>query len=216
MKFPKGFLWGGATAANQVEGGWNLGGKGPSVADVATFKPNVDVKDYSKNVAISIAAINEALNAKDKTYYPKMRGIDQYHHYKEDLALFAEMGFKVLRISIAWTRLYPTGEEEEPNMEGVHFYEDIFQEMKRLNIEPLVTLSHYEMPLHLATSYNGWYDRRVIDCFVRFAKTCFTYFCKYVKLWLNFNEVDSIIRHSFTTAGIIPELCTERDFLSCC
>ena len=216
MKFPKGFLWGGATAANQVEGGWNLGGKGPSVADVATFKPNVDVKDYSKNVAISIAAINEALNAEDKTYYPKMRGIDQYHHYKEDLALFAEMGFKVLRISIAWTRLYPTGEEEEPNMEGVHFYEDIFQEMKRLNIEPLVTLSHYEMPLHLATSYNGWYYRRVIDCFVRFAKTCFTYFGKYVKLWLNFNEVDSIIRHSFTTAGIIPELCTERDFLSCC
>ena len=143
MKFPKGFLWGGATAANQVEGGWNLGGKGPSVADVATFKPNVDVKDYSKNVAISIAAINEALNAKDKTYYPKMRGIDQYHHYKEDLALFAEMGFKVLRISIAWTRLYTTGEEEEPNMEGVHFYEDIFQEMKRLNIETLVTLSHY-------------------------------------------------------------------------
>ncbi len=216
MKFPKGFLWGGATAANQVEGGWNLGGKGPSVADVATYKPKVDVKDYSKNVAISIDAINQALATDDKTYYPKTRGIDEYHRYKEDLALFAEMGFKVLRISIAWTRLYPTGEETEPNMEGIAFYEDVFKEMERLHIQPLVTLSHYEMPLNLALKYNGWTDRIVVEYFVRFAKTCFKYFGKYVKLWLNFNEVDSIIRHSFTTAGIIPELCKERDFLSSC
>lgn len=172
MPFPEGFLWGGALAANQVEGAWNEGGKGPSVADVATYKPNVDVKDYKKHNQVSLEEIQEAIADLDDTYYPKRRGIDFYHHYKEDLALFAEMGFKVLRFSIAWTRLYPTGEEETPNEEGIRYYKDLFQEMKRLNIEPLVTLHHYEPPLSLALKYNGWTDRRVIDYFMRFAKTC--------------------------------------------
>ena len=216
MSFPKGFLWGGAVAANQLEGGFDIGGKGWSVADVATYKPNVDVKDYKATTAVSMENIKKALAEKNTEFYPKRRGIDFYHHYKEDLALFAEMGFKVFRLSIAWTRIYPTGEETEPNEEGLAFYEDVFKEMKRLNIEPLVTLSHYEMPLELALKYNGWADRRVIDCFVRFSKTCFERFGKYVKYWLNFNEVDSIIRHSFITAGIIPELCGEKGELACC
>lgn len=103
---------------------------------------------------------------------PKRRGVDFYHHYKEDLALFAEMGFKTLRLSIAWTRLFPTGEELEPNEKGVAFYENVFKEMQRLGIEPIVTLSHYEMPLALAVKYNGWVERRVIDDFVRFANVC--------------------------------------------
>ena len=107
MSFPEGFLWGGAVAANQVEGAWNMGGKGPSVADVATYKPNVDVKDYKAHVGISMEAIEKAMADTDDTYYPKRRGIDFYHHYKEDLALFAEMGFKVFRLSIAWRRAYP-------------------------------------------------------------------------------------------------------------
>lgn len=216
MSFPKGFLWGGAVAANQVEGAWNVGGKGWSVDDVATYKPNVDVKDYKAHVTISRERIEQAMQDLDDTYYPKRRGIDFYHHYKEDLALLAEMGFQVFRLSIAWTRLYPTGEEEEPNAEGVAFYKEVFQEMKRLGIEPLVTLSHYEMPLSLCLKYNGWTDRRVVDYFVRFCRTCFEEYGEYVKYWLNFNEVDSIIRHSFITAGIIPELCGEKGEIPCC
>lgn len=216
MSFPEGFLWGGAVAANQVEGAWNIGGKGPSVADVATYKPNVDVKDYKAHVAISLESIEKAMADRDDTYYPKRRGIDFYHHYKEDLALMAEMGFKVFRLSIAWSRIFPTGEETEPNEEGLAFYENVLKEMKKLNIEPLVTLSHYEMPLNLAVKYNGWTDRRVLEYFVRFSKVCFERFGRYVKYWLNFNEVDSIIRHSFITAGIIPDLCGEKGELACC
>ena len=210
MRFPEGFLWGGALAANQCEGAWNVGGKGMSVADIATYKPDVDVKNYAANVGVTLKGIAEAKATDDTVYYPKRRGIDFYHRYPEDLALFAEMGFKVLRVSIAWTRLYPTGEEETPNPEGVAFYHRLFSEMKKDHIEPLVTLSHYEMPLYLAEHYNGWTDRHVIDCFVRFARTCFEEYGQYVKLWLNFNEVDSIVRHPFTTAGIIPEFCREK------
>lgn len=215
MAFQEGFLWGGAVAANQLEGAFNEGGKGWSVADIATYKPNVDVKEYEKHVSVSLDRIKNAMKDSDNTYYPKRRGIDFYHNYKEDLALFAEMGFKVLRISIAWTRLYPTGEELQANQEGVEFYKNVLKEMKRLGIEPLITLSHYEMPMELALKYNGWTDRRVIDMFVRFCKTCFEEFGEYAKLWLNFNEVDSIIRHPFTTAGIIPELCNGEE-LKCC
>ncbi len=216
MSFPEGFLWGGATAANQIEGAWNVDGKGWSVDDVATYKPNVDVRDYKSHVTISSTAIKQAMEDLDDTYYPKRRGIDFFHHYKEDLALLAEMGFKVFRLSIAWTRLFPTGEEKEPNPAGLAFYDSVFQEMKRLHIEPLVTLSHYEMPLALSLNYNGWTDRRVIDCFLRFCRTCFSHYGKYVKYWLNFNEVDSILRHSFITAGIIPELCGEKGEIACC
>ena len=215
MGFPDGFLWGGAVAANQLEGAWNVDGKGVSVDDVATYKPNVDVKDYKAHVGITKETILKALQDKDDTYYPKRRGIDFYNRYKEDLALMAEMGFRVFRMSIAWTRLYPTGEEDMPNPAGVAYYKDLFKEMRRLGIEPLVTLHHYEMPLSLALKYNGWEDRRVIDMFVKFCKTCFEEFGEYVKLWLTFNEVDSIIRHPFITAGIIPEQCGGDEVKSC-
>lgn len=216
MSFPKNFFWGGAVAANQVEGAWNLDGKGPSVADVASYKPNVDVKNYATHVAMSDEAIKEAMADLDTTYYPKRRGIDFYHRWKEDLALFAEMGFTMLRVSIAWSRIYPTGEEKEPNEKGLQFYEDLFKEMRRLGIEPLVTLSHYEMPLALATKYNGWTDRRVVDCFMRYCHDCFIRYKDLVKYWLTFNEIDSIIRHPFTTAGIIPSRVPEEKMLETC
>lgn len=215
VSFPKGFLWGGAVAANQVEGAWNTDGKGWSVEDVVSYKPKVDVKDYKANVHTSLEGIRAAIADPDPTFYAKHRGIDFYHHYKEDIALFAEMGFKVLRLSIAWTRLFPTGEEETPNEVGIAFYENVFRELERVGIEPLVTLSHYEMPLELALKYNGWADRRVIDLFVRFCRVCFERFGRYVKYWLNFNEIDSLTRHAFTTAGIIPELCGEKGELAC-
>jgi 6-phospho-beta-glucosidase len=206
--FPEGFLWGGALAANQVEGAWNQDGKGPSVADVVAYKPHLDVKDYAGHMGITLADVHAALAEPASNCYPKRRGIDFYHRYQGDLALFAEMGFKVLRVSIAWSRLFPTGEEQEPNEEGIAFYSNLFSDMQRLKIEPLVTLSHYEMPLALSLNYNGWVDRRVVDHFVRFARVCFERFGAKVKYWLTFNEIDSIHRHPFTTAGIIPEQCT--------
>lgn len=203
----KDFLWGGAIAANQVEGAWQEAGKGMSVADVAMFKPNLDVKDYKAHNTITSEMIEQAKTDSETQWYPKRRGIDFYHHYKEDIRLFAEMGFKALRISIAWTRLFPTGEESEPNQAGIAFYHSVFKELKKYQIEPIVTLSHYEMPLALSDKYNGWVERKVIDLFVRYAKVCFQEFGSYVRYWLTFNEIDSVGRHPFITAGIVEDKC---------
>ncbi|PWJ89000.1 6-phospho-beta-glucosidase [Oceanotoga teriensis] len=205
--FSKEFLWGGAIAANQSEGAWDEDGKGMSVADVIKFHSKIYVKDYKKQMEITSQQIEEAIKDKSEKKYPKRRGIDFYHKYKEDLALFAEMGFKTLRVSIAWSRIFPTGEEEKPNEKGLEFYEELFTEMKRLKIEPIVTLSHYEMPLELSVKYNGWEDRKIINLFVKYSKTCFKRYKNLVKYWLTFNEIDSIERHPFITAGIIPEQC---------
>ena len=207
MQLRKDFLWGGAIAANQVEGAWNLDGKGMSVADVATFKPNVDVKDYKAHNTVTSEMIQQARTDSEIVWYPKRRGIDFYHQYKEDIQLFAEMGFKALRISIAWTRLFPTGEETEANAAGIEFYKNVFKELAKYGIEPIVTLSHYEMPLALSEKYNGWVDRRLVDLFVRYAEVCFKEFGEYVTYWLTFNEIDSVGRHPFTTAGIIEDKC---------
>lgn len=209
MSFPKGFLWGGAVAANQVEGAFNVGGKGLSVADVATFKKDLSVEDYAGHNHVSTEKIQYAMEHLTDDEFPKRRGIDFYHHYKEDIALFGEMGFKAFRMSIAWSRIFPTGEEEEPNEEGLAFYDNVFKELKKNGIEPIVTLSHYEMPLALAVKHNGWYERKVVDYFVKFSKVCFERYKDYVKYWLTFNEIDSIVRHPFTTAGIIPDYCPE-------
>ena len=205
MGLRKDFLWGGAIAANQAEGAWNVDGKGLSVVDVATYKPKVDVKDYRKQVGVTMADIDAAIKTQDIADYPKRRGIDFYHRYSEDIDLFHEMGFKTLRLSIAWTRIFPTGEETEPNQAGLAYYKAVFAKMHAAKIEPIVTLSHYEMPLALATKYNGWADRRVIDLFVRFCQACFTAFKDDVKYWLTFNEIDSVTRHPFISAGIIPD-----------
>lgn len=204
-KFPEGFLWGGAIAANQCEGAWKEDGKGMSVADVAKFKPDVDVKDYVSQWHTSPQDIANAKADDDVIYYPKRHGIDFYHHYQEDIKLFAQLGFKTLRLSIAWTRIFPKGIEAEPNEAGLQFYENVFLELKRYHIEPLVTLSHYEMPLYLVETYGGWVDRRVVDCFVKYAKTVFTRYKGLVKYWLTFNEIDSVFRHPFTTVGVVEE-----------
>ncbi len=177
MSFPKNFLWGGATAANQVEGGFNEGGKGLSIADVLSNGTHQKPRTISKE-------------SEESLYYPNRIASDFYHHYKEDIELMAEMGFKAYRMSIAWTRIYPTGEEETPNEEGLKFYKNVFALLHQYEIEPIVTLSHYEMPLHLTNKYNGWADRRVIDLFVRYAKTVFEYYKEDVKYWLTFNEIN--------------------------
>jgi 6-phospho-beta-glucosidase len=204
-KFPEGFLWGGAISANQAEGAWNVGGKGLSTADVAVYRKHLKRDEYEKHYLITNEQIEEAMKDPTDKKYPKRRGIDFYHRYKEDLALFAEMGFKVLRTSIAWTRIFPRGDESEPNEEGLRFYENLFKEMRKHGIEPLVTLSHYEMPLYLVNEYGGWTNRKVVDFFVHYAKTVFSRYKELVKYWLTFNEIDSIIRHPFTSGGIVPE-----------
>ena len=204
-RFPDNFMWGGAIAANQAEGAWNVDGKGMSVADVALYKPNIDKKDYVSQWHVSPQEMKAAMNTDDEVYYPKRRGIDFYHRYKEDIKLFAEMGFKALRTSIAWTRIFPKGIEDEPNELGLKYYDDLFKTMKEYNIEPLVTLSHYEMPIYIVENYGGWVSREVTDMFVKFAKICISRYKHLVKYWLTFNEIDSVFRHPFTTVGVIEE-----------
>lgn len=201
MSFPEGFLWGGAFAANQVEGGAREGGKGLSTADVF---PRGDRKkggvfDRTYDQILQAAADPEDLK------YPKRRGIDFYHRYREDIALFREMGFKALRFSISWSRIFPDGDEERPNEEGLAFYRSMICELKKNGIEPIVTLSHFEMPLHLCLKYNGWTDRRLIAYFVRFAETVFEAFHEEVKYWITFNEIDATVHIPLTGAGIVRE-----------
>lgn len=212
-KFPEGFLWGGATAANQFEGGWNLGGKGWSVSDVARAHFDADVKDYNKHVSITAKDIEEGLaHPEDEVNYPKRHGSDFYHHYKEDIALMAEMGFKTYRMSIAWSRIFPNGDDLEPNEEGLKFYDDVFDELLKYGIEPLVTMSHYEPPLNLVLNYDGWYSREVIGFFNRFVETICTRYKDKVKYWLTFNEVDSMIRHPYTTGGLVEDRFEGKNF----
>ena len=191
--FPEGFLWGGATAANQYEGAYMEDGKLPSVTDV---QPH-GVFGYPDR------------NAK---YYPTHEGIDFYHHYKEDIAEFGEMGFKVYRTSVAWTRIYPTGEETEPNEKGLEFYDKVFEECRKHGMEVMVTISHYEMPLHLADKYGGWKDRRMIDFYTKFVKTMVTRWKGIVKYWLTFNEIgNNIHKMEWMTAGMDPKTDTLRE-----
>jgi len=203
--FSEGFLWGGALAANQCEGGFKEGGKGMSVADVACLKPDVDVKNFKKHNEVTSETIRSAVTDQTMADYPKRRGIDFYHYYREDIRLFGEIGFKVLRISIAWSRIFPHGDEMEPNEEGLLFYDELIGALVQQGIEPLVTLSHYEMPLGLVEKYGGWYSREVISCFLRFAEILFRRYGAQIKYWLTFNEIDSIFRHPFTTAGIVMD-----------
>ncbi|MEW4355143.1 glycoside hydrolase family 1 protein [Streptococcus pneumoniae] len=187
-RFPENFLWGGATAANQYEGAYNLDGKGLSVQDVTPkggFGPITD-EPTPDNL--------------------KLEGIDFYHRYKEDIALFAEMGFKVFRTSIAWSRIFPNGDEETPNEKGLQFYDDLFDELVKYGIEPLVTLSHYETPLHLAREYNGWASRDLVGFYERYVRTVFTRYKDKVKYWLTFNEVNSVLHAPFMSGGIVTPL----------
>lgn len=210
--FPKDFLWGGATAANQFEGAWDVDGKGVSTSDCCTRGSLTSVRHVTyqtedgqveSKIMFGLDAPKGAkFGAFDGYDYPSHEGIDFYHHYKEDIALFAEMGFKTFRMSINWTRIFPNGDDEQPNEKGLQFYEDVFKELKKYGIEPLVTLSHYETPIALTNKWNAWADRRTIDCFVRYAKTCFERYNGLVKYWLTFNEINCISFGGFMAAGV--------------
>ncbi len=182
--FPDNFLWGGAVAANQCEGAYNEDGKGLSIQDVMPH---------------GIKGQRTAAPTEDNM---KLIGVDFYHRYKEDIKLFAEMGFKVFRLSIAWTRIFPMGDEKTPNEAGLAFYDSVFDECHKYGMEPLVTISHYETPLHLAEAYDGWLDRRMIGFYERYVRTVFTRYKDKVKYWLTFNEINSILNSPFMSGGI--------------
>jgi len=186
--FPDGFLWGGATAANQIEGAYDEDGKGLSVQDVMP------------------KGISGPRSAEPTPDNLKHVAIDHYHRYAEDIALFAEMGFGVYRFSIAWSRIFPNGDETEPNEAGLAFYDRVLDELEKHGIEPLVTISHYETPLHLAEQYGGWTNRDLIGFYERYARTLFERFGARVKYWLTFNEINSLLHAPFMSGGIpIPE-----------
>ena len=183
-EFPEGFLWGGAVAANQCEGAYKEDGKGLSIQDV---------------LPRGIRGKRTSVPTEDNK---KLAGIDFYHRYREDIRLFAEMGFKVFRTSIAWSRIFPNGDEPEPNEKGLEFYDRVFDECHKYGIEPLVTISHYETPLYLAEHYNGWANRKMIGFYERYVRTLFERFGGKVKYWLTFNEINSVLHAPFMSGGI--------------
>lgn len=192
---PKDFLWGGAVAANQCEGAYLEDGKGLSPTDIL---PSGDIR---------IQCFFNPKLALEKTYdfYPSHKSIDFYHTYKEDIKLFAEMGFKVFRMSISWPRIFPNGDESIPNEAGLKFYDNVFKELKKYNIEPLVTMNHFDTPLALIKNYGGWKNRKLIDFYIKYAETILLRYQDSVKYWLTFNEINIILHSPFFDGGVMIE-----------
>lgn len=194
--FPPGFLWGGATAANQCEGAYDSDGRGLSNVDTIPSGPD--------RMKVARGEL-KMLDCQPGYQYPAHEAIDFYHRYKEDIALFAEMGFKCFRLSISWTRILPNGDDDIPNEAGLKFYEAVFQECRKHNIEPLVTIDHFDTPMTLIKRYGGWKDRRMIDAFVKYCKIIFERYKDLVKYWITFNEINMLLHMSFMGAGIYFE-----------
>ena len=196
-KLPKDFLWGGALAAHQFEGGWDQDGKGPSVIDVMTAGGPGQPREITETI-------------EEDKFYPNDEAIDFYNRYKEDVKLFAEMGLKALRTSINWTRIFPNGDDEEPNEAGLQFYDDLFDELLKYDIEPVITLTHFEMPLNVAKKYGGFRNRKVIDLFVRFSEVVFERYKDKVTYWMTFNEINNMMDYTnpiflWTNVGVQVE-----------
>ena len=189
--FPKNFLWGGATSAYQCEGAWQEDGKGFAVTDLLTAGSKTIPREFTP--------------VQQDCYYPAKQAIDHFHRYKEDIALFAEMGFKVYRMSISWVRIYPNGDDAIPNQTGLDFYHKIFNECHKYNIEPLVTISHHDVPLSLAMKQDGWLSRDTIDAFVTYCKTIFQEYKDEVTYWIIFNEINMMTNYfgDIYTGGIL-------------
>ena len=196
MALRKDFLWGGATAANQCEGGYKEGGRGLA---------NVDVAPHGKDRFPVLAGKMKMFECDNEHYYPSHEAIDMYHNYKEDIKLFAEMGFKCYRLSIAWTRIFPTGIEETPNEEGLKFYDSLFDECLKYGIQPLVTICHFDVPMYLVEKYGAWRNRKLVDLYVKYCEAIFTRYKDKVKYWLTFNEINMILHLPFIGAGLYIE-----------
>ena len=196
MGFSKDFLWGGASAANQCEGGIEEGGRGLA---------NVDVCPAGEDRSAVITGHKKMLRMDGYHKYTAAEAVDFYHRFREDIRLFGEMGFKVYRMSIAWTRIFPNGDEETPREEGLRFYEDVFKECQKYGIQPLVTISHFDCPVYLIEQYGGWRNRKMIDFYLRLCQTLFTRYKDYVTNWLTFNEINMILHAPFMGAGLCFE-----------
>lgn len=194
FRMPEDFLWGGATAANQCEGGYAEGGKGTGVMDTIPWG--------DKRMAVMKGELDWRELPAD-SYFPGREAIDLYHHWREDIKLFAEMGFKCYRFSIAWSRIFPTGEEKEPNEEGLGFYEEMIDTMRSYGIEPLVTICHFDQPLHLLDTHGGWRSRKNIDAFLKYSGALFQRFKGKVHYWLTFNEINMLMHLPYGGAGIL-------------
>lgn len=211
--FRKDFLWGGATAANQLEGAWDLNGRGASTDDVLTGGTAVEPRYLTylcKDGTPGRMPMNAPHDLPEGAHfavlpqesYPNHDGIDFYHRYREDIALFAEMGFKAYRMSVSWSRIFPNGDEERPNEKGLEFYDAVFAECEKYGIEPIVTISHYETPLGLVNKWGAWKDRRMIDCYLRFAEALFRRYKGRVRYWITFNEINSMNVTGWIGAGV--------------
>ncbi|WP_039975133.1 6-phospho-beta-glucosidase [Vibrio jasicida] len=200
--FPENFLWGGAIAANQSEGGYREGGKGLTTVDMIPYGDN--------RMSIKLGLV-DSVELSEGEFYPSHQAIDFYHRYKGDIALLAEMGFKTFRMSIAWSRIFPKGDELEPNQAGIDFYRSVFEECHKYGIEPLVTLCHFDVPMHLVNEYGSWRNRKMIGFFERYARSCFEAFDGLVKYWLTFNEINILLHSPFSGAGLLFQEGENRD-----
>ena len=194
--FPNGFLWGGAVAANQCEGGYLEGNKG-----IAT----IDVVPVGKDRFPVMLGKMKMFECDNEHYYPSHEAIDFYHNYKEDIALLAEMGFKTFRLSIAWTRIFPNGDDVSPNEEGLKFYDNVFDECKRCGIEPLVTIAHFDVPMNLVKTIGGWKNRKMVDYYIKYCEVIFNRYKEKVRYWLTFNEINMLLHLPFVGAGLVFE-----------
>lgn len=204
-ELPKDFLWGGAIAAHQAEGAWNIDGRGPSIADVMTAGGNGIPRKITKGIV-------------EGEYYPNHEAIDFYHRYKEDIQLFKELGLKCLRTSISWSRIFPTGQEEIPNEQGLKFYDDLFDECLKNGIEPVVTLSHFEIPYAIYEDFGGFANKAVIPLFVKFAQCVFDRYKDKVTYWMTFNEINNQADgqepvHVWTNSAMIIEDDQDKEAL---
>ena len=207
-EFPLGFLWGGATAANQIEGAYNVDGRGLATTDLLPYISIEDRTTAGETFRQTKATIQDAIEHENEYSFPKRIGNDFYHRYKEDIALMAEMGFKVYRFSIAWSRIYPTGFETEPNEKGLQFYENVIDECLKYGIQPMITMLHYDYPLEITKKYNGFESKETVDFFVKYAKTIISRFHTKVKYWLTFNEINMGLTSISTCFGALPD-CSE-------
>lgn len=200
--FPSGFLWGGATAANQCEGAYDIDGRGLSSVDV--------IPSGHDRMKVARGEL-KMLECQTGYEYPSHEAIDMYHHYKEDIALFAEMGFKCYRLSIAWTRILPNGDDDIPSQAGIEFYRSLFQECRKYNIEPLVTIDHFDTPVALIKKYGGWRNRKMIDAYIKYCRVIFSEYKELVKYWITFNEINMLLHMSFMGAGIYFDEGEDRE-----
>lgn len=199
--FPADFLWGGALAANQTEGAWHEGGRGTS---------NIDMLPKGENrMPVKLGYVSHP-TLDDNEYYPSHTGIDFYHRYPEDIKLLAEMGLKIFRTSISWSRIFPEGDETTPNMEGIKFYQNLFAECKKYGMEVLVTLAHFDMPMGLVEKYGSWRSRKTIEFFARYTQACVDYFGEYVNYWITFNEINIVLHSPFSGAGLAMQEGEDR------